>query len=69
MPARHALVATPEALTPEWLTQALHAAGVALDARVVAVARQRVGTGQVAMNVRCRLGWDRAVADAPAWWS
>ncbi|MEO6027229.1 MAG: phosphotransferase [Candidatus Binatia bacterium] len=60
------LVATPDALTPAWLTGALHAAGVALGARVVDVARQRVGTGQVAMNVRCRLQWDCAVADAPA---
>jgi hypothetical protein len=60
MPAdRPPLVAEPDAITPQWLTQALHAAGVAKAARVVDVARQRVGTGQVAMNVRCRLTWER----------
>jgi hypothetical protein len=63
---RPPLIADPDAITPSWLTHALHAAGVAPDARVVAVERQRVGTGQVAMNVRCRLTWDRPSGDAPA---
>ena len=56
----------PEALTPDWLTTALHAAGLGTGSRVVDVARRRIGTGQVATNVRCALVWDRAPADAPA---
>src|SRR5690349_20806446 len=60
------VIADPDAITPTWLTEALHAAGIASGARVVDVAKERVGTGQVAMNVRCRLAWDRAVAGAPA---
>lgn len=56
----------PEALTPEWLTVALHAAGLGVGSRVVDVTRRRIGTGQVATNVRCELVWDRAPGDAPA---
>ena len=56
----------PEALTPEWLTAALHAAGIGTASRVVDAARTRIGTGQVATNVRCALVWDRARADVPA---
>lgn len=55
----------PEALTPEWLTTALHAAGFGSGSRVVDVTRRRIGTGQVATNVRCVLGWDQAPLDAP----
>jgi hypothetical protein len=60
------VIAAPEDITPTWLTEALHAAGLASGARVVDVAKERVGTGQVAMNVRCRLAWDRSVSGAPA---
>ena len=60
------LIGDPEAVTPRWLTEALHAAGVAPAATVVDAARERVGTGQVALNVRCRLTWDRPTPDAPA---
>jgi hypothetical protein len=55
----------PEALTPEWLTTALHVAGVGAESRVVDTVRKRIGTGQVATNVRCELVWDRRPADAP----
>lgn len=64
--SKPALVADPDGITPAWLTQALHAGGVAPETQVIDVARERVGTGQVAMNVRCRLTWDRPAADAPA---
>src|SRR5688572_2794187 len=64
--ARAPLPADAEALTPGWLSDALHAAGIAPAARVVDATRERIGTGQVAMNVRCRLVWDRPAGDAPS---
>jgi len=66
MTVRPPLPADPATLTPEWLTTALHAAGIGAGSRVLDVARTRIGTGQVATNVRCALVWDRKPADAPA---
>jgi hypothetical protein len=63
---RPPLISDPDALTPSWLTHALAAAGLAGEARVAGVERRRVGTGQVAMNVRCLLEWDRPADDLPA---
>ena len=60
------LVSDPHDVTPEWLTAALHAAGVGRGARVVALQRKLVGTGQMGRNVRFTLDWEGGAADAPA---
>lgn len=63
--ATPALPAGPGAVTAEWLTQVLHAAGTALGQQVVEVAATVVGTGQVGENVRYRPTYDRP-GDGPA---
>ncbi len=48
--------ATPEDLTPQWLTKVLQANGV--DAQVRSFAVARIGTGQIGQNVRISLMFD-----------
>jgi aminoglycoside/choline kinase family phosphotransferase len=59
------IAASPEALTPEWLTDALASAGLLDGATVVAVDASSVGSGQMCDSVRLRLTYDRRT-DAPA---
>ena len=56
---------TPEQLTPDWLTDALAAAGILGEAAVTRVDVSPVGTGQMCDSVRLSLGYDRPT-DAPA---
>jgi hypothetical protein len=58
MTSRPALVADPAAVTPSWLTEVLHHAGLARGQRVVTLDAARIGTGQVGENVRYRLTYD-----------
>jgi len=51
----------PEDLTAEWLTEALHANGVA--ATVTAFECTRIGTGQIGQNVRIRLSYASGAPD------
>ncbi|TKJ20010.1 aminoglycoside phosphotransferase family protein [Blastococcus sp. CCUG 61487] len=57
---------TPEALTPEWLTEALTASGCLSGARVVTADVQPLGTGQMCDSVRIRLAYDDADAGPPS---
>jgi aminoglycoside/choline kinase family phosphotransferase len=50
---------TPEALTAEWLTDALSASGQLVDGAVVTVEVRPLGTGQMCDSVRVTLGYDR----------
>jgi aminoglycoside/choline kinase family phosphotransferase len=50
----------PELLTPEWLTDALAAAGVLDGARVTALEQRPLGTGQMCDSLRLALTYDRA---------
>jgi hypothetical protein len=59
------LVAAPEAVTPEWLTEVLRDAGALGAGRVTACEAEPVGTGQVGRNVRFRLALRDAPGDAP----
>ena len=58
--ARPPLVADPDLVTPEWLTQVLRHAGV-IDAgtNVSSFEASSIGTGQVGANVRYALSYDR----------
>lgn len=56
---------TPGALTPEWLTAALAAAGLLDGATVTAADPRPLGTGQMCDSVRVALSYDRA-AGGPA---
>lgn len=56
----------PEAITGEWLTAALRDSGAITGAAVVAVRRQRVGTGLVGQSVRFTLTYDHDEPGAPA---
>lgn len=49
---------TPEALTPEWLTDALTASGTLAGTRVSAAEVQPLGTGQMCDSVRIRLSYE-----------
>jgi hypothetical protein len=49
---------TPDALTPEWLTDALTASGTLTGARVVAADVRPLGTGQMCDSVRIALTYD-----------
>lgn len=60
-----AIAARPEAVTPEWLTAALGAAGVLDGAKVVAVTAKAVGNGLVGDSVRYALTFDRPAPAAP----
>jgi Phosphotransferase enzyme family len=60
------IAATPEALTPDWLTAALRSSGhLEPDGRVVGVDIGPVGTGQMGAAVRLGLRYEGA-GDAPA---
>lgn len=58
-----AVAETVDQLTPEWLTGALHHAGV--ECTVVEVAAERIGTGQIGTSYRLRLSYAREVEGAP----
>ena len=65
-----ALVHTPDDVTAEWLTSALHGAGVlAAGAHVASFEATPIGTGQMADTVRFALALDQPGAGPePAWW-
>jgi hypothetical protein len=60
------LVSDPLAVDAAWLTEAVHARGVALGARVASFERDFVGTGQMGRNVRFRMEWQGDSAGAPS---
>ncbi len=55
---------TPEALTADWVTEALRAGGHLGDGRVTAVTPSPVGTGQMCDSVRLALRYDGPAGDA-----
>lgn len=57
---------TPEALTPQWLTDALRVNGRFGDVTVIDVATALVGTGQMCDSVRVDLTYQGGPGDAPA---
>jgi len=60
-----ALVADPDAVTPEWLTEVLrHGGAIGDSTRVVSFESTAIGTGQVGANVRFALTY--AEGDGPA---
>jgi hypothetical protein len=59
MARRPSLVADPELVTPEWLTEVLHSAGaIDADTKVSSFEMSFIGTGQVGANVRYMLAYD-----------
>jgi hypothetical protein len=60
-----AIAATPEALTPAWLTEALRSSGMLGAARsVTGVRLESIGTGQMSDSLRLLVAYD-APTDAP----
>lgn len=59
------LVSTPEAITAEWITDALRASGVLPRGNVREARGKIIGTGKMGENVRYELAYDGAPADAP----
>ena len=59
------IVADPAQITPDWLTETLHAAGVGRGGRVIEAHPRQVGTGQMARNFRFELVWSGDAAGAP----
>ncbi len=57
-------IVRPQAITPDWLTQVLHAGGV--EAKVRDFTKKRVGTGQIGQSVRFALDYSDAPPNAPA---
>lgn len=57
------VIETIDELTPEWLTAALHAAG--LDCAVDAVASTAIGTGQIGSTYRLDIEYSSGADDAP----
>ena len=57
---------TPEALTPDWLTDALTAGGHLDGARVVEATSRPLGTGQMCDSFRVALRYDRDDHNGPA---
>ncbi len=49
---------TPDALTPEWLTEALTTSGSLVGARIVSAEHRPLGTGQMCDSVRLHLTYD-----------
>ena len=49
----------PEAVTAEWLQEALAASGAITDQQVTSVESAPIGTGQVGCNIRYRITYDR----------
>lgn len=53
------LVADPDLVTPEWLTDVLrHGDAIGTDTKVVSFDRESIGTGQIGENVRFTLSYD-----------
>jgi hypothetical protein len=61
-----AIADRPAALTPEWITAALHASGHLPTAAVVDVELETVGTGQMSDSLRVGLRFDGAVDFPPS---
>ena len=55
----------PEAVTVEWLQEALSSSGAIRDQQVTSVESAPIGTGQVGCNIRYRITYDRP-GDGPA---
>jgi len=56
-------IVSPEAITADWLSDALAAGGV--RARVRDFAMRRVGTGQIGQSIRFKLEYEEALEGAP----
>lgn len=59
------IVTSPQAMTPEWMTQALKASGHLKGARVIAMEYQMIGTGKMGDNARFNLEYEGACDAAP----
>lgn len=59
------LISNPDDVTPDWLTDVLRASGAVGDGRVVGIASESVGTGQVGDSVRFSLTYDEPDAGPP----
>ncbi len=59
------LVSSPEAVTPEWLTQVLQSSGALRSGKIFGFTTRSVGTGQVGVSVRYTLEYSGANDDAP----
>ena len=67
MTSRPRLVADPELVTPEWLTEVFHhAQAIGADTKVTAFEMSVIGTGQVGANVRYVLTYDGVGEPGPA---
>jgi hypothetical protein len=67
MTSRPQVVADPELVTPEWLTEVFHhAKAICADTRVAAFEMSVIGTGQVGANVRYALTYDGVGEPGPA---
>ena len=65
--ARPPLIADPDLVTPEWLTEVLRYAGaIGDDTKVVSFDSSQIGTGQVGANIRYRLTYDGGDNPGPA---
>jgi hypothetical protein len=60
------LVSSPEAITADWLTDALRASGVLPHGRVREAPGTIIGNGKMGENVRYELAYEGAPDDAPA---
>src|SRR5579863_9949006 len=60
--------ATPDAITPQWLTAALRGSGAIENAEVVSISVQPVaaGSGFVGQSARLHIAYDREEPGAPA---
>ena len=64
---RPPLVADPDLVTPEWLTDVLRYAGaIGDDTKVASFDSAAIGTGQVGANIRYRLTYDGTDSTGPA---
>lgn len=65
--SRPPLVADPDLVTPEWLTDVLrHSGAIGAATAVSSFEASSIGTGQVGANVRYALSYDHAGPEAPA---
>ncbi len=55
----------PEAITPDWLTERMNAAGLLSDQRVTHIDHAPIGTGQVGDSIRFTLSYDRTGCAPP----
>ncbi len=61
-----AAAASPDAVTPEWVTDVLLSAGAVLPgARVSGLRSERIGDGKIGCNVRVLLEWSSGAAAGP----